>query len=432
MKCFILCQEEVDRIKETIFSEIENMFDNTPATKHLVLEHKIFINAMAPKDPGYIVMKEILVDLLSTQPSWGEKLPKAWIHLKMMINRKVEKGETVMSIETLGVINHENPVKELSDRELGLFLRLNHSQGEIIYFSLPGLRDQIVISPKFLVDALRSFVTDIRFCKGQRQKAIQSMNQNGILLLSDINDIWNGKKNFLKHKQYLLSLMGHLDIIATPRQYGESGALIKTDVFYVPSLVKTVFETQFLDERIASNAIGLSIKFNSKILPSAIGNRLIASCINIYPIQNYDGTLMLFSGLVILSVKPDIDLCLVLRQDRVDVYLCHRLSRSSIKRESSAGILECLKDMLVSILESYRVTSTEGKVKHDVPFHTEFVCFDISSPCYDRTKVDWMCRHGHTITTDIKSRWFINRVCISQFTVKVLLLWVTKCRGFRG
>jgi hypothetical protein len=51
----------------------------------------------------------------------------------------------------------------------------------IIYFPLPGLRDYIVISPSYVIDAFKSIVTDKMFCRGMRHKSVQSMNQDGIL-----------------------------------------------------------------------------------------------------------------------------------------------------------------------------------------------------------------------------------------------------------
>lgn len=168
------------------------MFKVTSALKHLVLEHEIFLNALDPKDPGYECLK--IVELVTSQPSWGEKLPKSWIHLKLMINRSVEGGDTIIKMETLRSIN-------LKKKDLQLFLKMHHSQREIIYFSVPNLRDHIVISPMLFVDTLRSLVK--RFCKSDRLKTIKSMNLNGLLRIEDINTIWKGNKQFVQHREYL-------------------------------------------------------------------------------------------------------------------------------------------------------------------------------------------------------------------------------------
>ena len=410
MKIRFIFQHEVDLKLNTIFAEIEDMFKDTAAMKHLVLENRIFLNALDSEDPGYDRLKEVLVELLCSQPSWGEKLPKAWIHLKLMINRTVEGGDNIISMQTLRSINLENPVQVLSENDLKLFLKMHHSQGEIIYFPLPGLKEHIVISPKFLVDALRSLVTDKRFCKGHRLQTIESMSRNGLLHLEDIRTIWKGNKQFLRYKEYLLPLMKHLDILATPRKYDRSGEYMRSDFYYVPSLVKTADDTQYLQESHCSNILGLSFKFHSKVLPPAIGYRLIASCVNMFEIKNYNGTVMLFSGMVVVSVKRHLDMAVILRSERVDIFLVHHLSRFHIVQDTASGIAECLKDILTSILEIYRVISSEATRSPDLPFHIEYPCFNMISPCYNQDKNEWKCSHDHNITKEIKAKWRINRV----------------------
>lgn len=386
------------------------MFKDTTALNHLVLEHRIFLNAMDPEDPEYEKLKQVLVELLCSQPSWGEKLPKSWIYLKMMINRAVEKGDRVMKMTTLRQINQDNPVQILSEKEIQLFLKMLHSQGEIIHFPLSELRDNVVIVPKFLVDALRSLVTDTQFCKGNRLRTIQSMNRTGLLKKEEILLIWKSNTEFRDHQGYLISLMEHLDILATPRKYGKSGTLMNSEIFYVPSLVQTVNDTSYLEDNLATRSLGLSFKFHSSVLPPSIGYRLIASCVGMYEIQRYNNKMMLFSGMVVVRVKRNLDLVVISRTDRVDIFLVHSSKRFEIPRDTAAGIYECMKDILISILESYRVTSSEGKIKHDVPFHTEFQCYNTTEPCYNQLQTSWTCKHGYTLGLDLKEKWCHNRV----------------------
>lgn len=387
------------------------MFDGTPALKHLVLEHRIFLNAIDPDDNGYEILKNVLVELLCIQPSWGEKLPKSWLYLKMMINRSLENGDAIMEMKQLKQINDTNPMQKLSDEDLQLFLKMQHAQGEIIYFSLFGLQDKIVISPQFLVDALRSFVTDKTFCEGYRLKTIESLSRNGLLKKKDIEEIWKNKKRFLEHKTYLLELMGHLDIIATPRIYSDVGSLLESDFYYVPSIVKVKDDISYFNQVLASKAIGLSFKFKSSVIPPAIGYRLIASCIDMFEVQRYNDNAMLFSGMVVLCVKTNLDLIVLLRSDKVDIFLLPSASRFDIVRDTATGITACFENILKSILEGYRETRSEPGFECELPFHTEYPCFDMVKPCYNRDEENWTCVHHHQITREMKYKWKVNRVC---------------------
>jgi hypothetical protein len=46
----------------------------------------------------------------------------------------------LLPFKMLEEINQDNPVKVLSKEEIVLFLQVQHAQGNIIYFPLPGLR----------------------------------------------------------------------------------------------------------------------------------------------------------------------------------------------------------------------------------------------------------------------------------------------------
>jgi hypothetical protein len=105
------------------------MFKDTQEIFHLVLQHRIFINAMNPEDPEITVLQNAIVEMICEQPSWGQKMPKPWIHLEMVINKKVEKGSKVITFEMVEKINQDNPVKVLNKEEIVLFLHVQHAQG---------------------------------------------------------------------------------------------------------------------------------------------------------------------------------------------------------------------------------------------------------------------------------------------------------------
>jgi hypothetical protein len=43
---------------------------------------------MNPEDPEIMVLQNAIVEMICEQPSWGGKMPKPWIHLEMVINKK--------------------------------------------------------------------------------------------------------------------------------------------------------------------------------------------------------------------------------------------------------------------------------------------------------------------------------------------------------
>ena len=388
------------------------MFENTEEMFHLVLKHRIFINAINPKDPEIAVLQNAVVEMICEQPSWGRKMPKPWIHLEMVTNKKVEKGLKVIPFKMVEEINQDNPVKVLSKEEIVLFLQVQHAQGNIIYFPLPGLRDYIVISPSYVIDAFKSIVTDKRFCKGQRLRSLQSMNRDGILGKLDINTIWEPTP-FLKHKDFIICLMCHLDILAEPRVYNPvNHSLIPSQFYYVPSMVSKGGYPSFLEsEDLASRSVGLSFKFHSAILPSAIGYRFMACCLDMWEVKTINEEKLLFSGLVVLIINRALMLLVSVKEQRIDAFLIHSASRHQIIPDLAASIRECLSDTLDRISDSYKIAS-EGNTAtgNDRAFHVEFTCNHVTSPCYFYGEENNTCLHTNKPLLDSSTIWFVYKV----------------------
>jgi hypothetical protein len=388
------------------------MFENTEEMFHLVLQHRIFINAMNPEDPEITVLQNAIVEMICEQPSWGGKMPKPWIHLEMVINKKVEKGSKVIPFKMVEEMNQDNPVKVLSKEDILLFLQVQHAQGNIIYFPLPGLRDYIVISPSYVIDAFKSIVTDKMFCTGMRRRSLQSMNRDGILLKLDINKIWKPTE-FLKHKDFIICLMCHLDILAEPRVYNpENHSLMPSQFYYVPSMVSKAGYPSFLEnEDIPSRSVGLSFQFHSSILPSAIGYRFMACCLDMWEVKTINGEKLLFSGLVILIINRALMLLVSVKERRIDAFLIHSASRHQIIPDLAASIRECLSDTLDRISDSYRIASGGNTAAgNNRAFHVEFTCNHVTSPCYFDGEKNNTCQHTNKPLLESSTVWYVDKV----------------------
>jgi hypothetical protein len=388
------------------------MFENTEEMFHLVLQHRIFINAINPKDPEIAVLQNAVVEMICGQPSWGVKMTKPWIHLEMVINKKVEKGFKVIPFKMVEEINQDNPVKVLSKEEIVLFLQVQHAQGNIIYFPLPGLRDYIVISPSYVIEAFTSFVTDKRFCTGKRLRSLQSMNRDGILDKVNINTIWESKQ-FLKHKDFLICLMCHLDILAEPRVYNpENHSLIPSQFYYVPSMVSKAGYPSFLEnEDLTSRSVGLSFKFHSTILPSAIGCRFMACCLDMWEEKTINEETLLFSGIVVLIINRALTLLVSVKEQRIDAFLIHSASRHQIIPDLAASIRECLSDTLDRISDCYKIASGGNTGPgNNRAFDVEFTCNHVTSPCYFDGEDNNTCLHTNQLLPESYTVWYVDKV----------------------
>ncbi|KAL3888345.1 hypothetical protein ACJMK2_000715, partial [Sinanodonta woodiana] len=64
----------------------------------------------------------------------------------------------VVSHSTVKQLNKEGTVRIEDSDELDLFLRYLHETGTVIYFSIEVLRDNVLLDPAWLIDALKILI----------------------------------------------------------------------------------------------------------------------------------------------------------------------------------------------------------------------------------------------------------------------------------
>ncbi|CAG2187826.1 unnamed protein product [Mytilus edulis] len=150
------------------FLEIEKMFSGSMLLSHLVIKDQIFVNAKNARDPEMAKIKKIITEQAFQQPTWGQELPKCFIPLDVEFDSLLSRNIPLITIEHMRKINSLQPVRPLTEDEMKVFLKFQHSVGRILYFEEPKLDECIILAPTHLIDAFKSIVTDRRFCAGDR------------------------------------------------------------------------------------------------------------------------------------------------------------------------------------------------------------------------------------------------------------------------
>ena len=86
-------------------------------------------------------------------------MPNAWIPLELEIAELTAAGMQIMSLKEIYALNNACEVSTLSTEDIKTFLKIQHSLGKIVYFDTPQLKDYVVISPLYMVEVMKSFVT---------------------------------------------------------------------------------------------------------------------------------------------------------------------------------------------------------------------------------------------------------------------------------
>ncbi|VDI01153.1 Hypothetical predicted protein [Mytilus galloprovincialis] len=188
-------------------------------------------------------------------------------------------------MDELNDINKQNDKIALTSAQLKSFLKVNHALGKLIYFDEAGLRDNVIIDPVFLVDVLRSIVTDDQFWPEHLKEILKSLKESGKLLKRDLYEIW--KQDCFHQKD------------------DEDGS----DFFLVPCMISNKREeSQQIDH---DRSIHLAYRFKEEVVPPAILYRFIATFISIWKLRvsAKSSRLMIFTDSADIGIPCGTDLC---------------------------------------------------------------------------------------------------------------------------
>ncbi|VDI03956.1 Hypothetical predicted protein [Mytilus galloprovincialis] len=215
-----LVKGDVEEQRTSLENSIEELFQNHGGKKHLQYKPLIFVNARNKEDEELATLKKQLVDVALDHPRCGELMPTKFVPLELQLARKVEENKKILTMDELNDINKQNDKIALTSAQLKSFLKVNHALGKLIYFDEAGLRDNVIIDPVFLVDVLRSIVTDDQFWPEHLKEILKSLKESGKLLKRDLYEIWKQDcfREIWAHNDYIVDMLVHLDIMCRPKR----------------------------------------------------------------------------------------------------------------------------------------------------------------------------------------------------------------------
>ncbi|CAG2194354.1 unnamed protein product [Mytilus edulis] len=406
-----LVKGDVEEQRTSLENSIEELFQNHGGKKHLQYKPLIFVNARNKEDEEIATLKKQLVDVALDHPRCGELMPTKFVPLELQLARKVEKNKKILTMDELNDINKQNDKIALTSAQLKSFLKVNHALGKLIYFDEAGLRDNVIIDPVFLVDVLRSIVTDDQFWPEHLKEILKSLKESGKLLKRDLYEIWKQDcfREIWAHNDYIVDMLVHLDIICRQKD-DEDGS----DFFLVPCMISTKREdSQQIDH---DRSIHLAYSFKEEVVPPAILYRLIATFISIWKLRvsAKSSRLMIFTDSADVKINEDHDMRFDIQGNRFIVTVSHKETKTSIVPSIASTAQECLTHAITNISNFYFSVSGDSACNRDLPFTIQ-----IGIPCrtdlcfFDHTlsAKEWICpEHKTKHKTNDVSIWFADKL----------------------
>ncbi|XP_063438358.1 uncharacterized protein LOC134719283 [Mytilus trossulus] len=407
-----LVKGDVEEQRTSLENSIEELFQNHGGKQHLQYKPLIFVNARNKEDEEIATLKKQLVDVALDHPRCGELMPTKFVPLELQLARNVEENKKILTMDELNDINKQNDKIALTSAQLKSFLKVNHALGKLIYFDEAGLRDNVIIDPVFLVDVLRSIVTDDQFWPEHLKEILKSLKESGKLLKKDLYKIWKQDcfREIWAHKDYIVDMLVHLDIMCRPKD-DEDGS----DFFLVPCMISTKREdNQQIDH---DRSIHLAYRFKEEVVPPAILYRFIATFISIWKLRvsAKSNRLMIFTDSADVKIDGDHDMRFDIQGNRFIVTLSHKEKNISIVPSIASTVQECLTHAIINISNFYFSVSEDSACDRDLPFTIQ-----IGIPCgrdlcfFDHilsSKGEWKCPdHNTKHKTKLVSKWFADKL----------------------
>ena len=209
--------EDKEKQKDDYFDEALKSLSGSPALKH-VHRKKFLINNLDDNEDFGKIRKEVEC-LAKQQRYWGEVRPAKWISLERKFLGLKSEGKEIITFDDVKNVDSKSEMPIVDDDELRFFLKFQHSLGNILYYETPLLMNYVILSPQWIIDAFRCFITHVKDKDPQQLKDWENYEKKAILtqeLIDEILDHTEVNKYFRGYKKQVIEYMEHLDMIAKP------------------------------------------------------------------------------------------------------------------------------------------------------------------------------------------------------------------------
>ncbi|XP_076088739.1 uncharacterized protein LOC143059137 [Mytilus galloprovincialis] len=373
--------------KEKLTDSIEKLFEHHTGRKHLQINPLFFVNARDENDLEVDELRKAIVEVAFAHPSWGEPMPTVCVPLDLQLMEHAKNGQKIMSLDEIEKVNATNETMVLTASQLTTFLKLQHALGKYIYFSEGQLSKYVVIDPSYLVEVLKSVVTEEEFWPENEEirKIYLSLRHEGILRKADLLTIWGQQeyRHIQAYNDYLINMLIHLDILIEPRSnfLVDTGAEIQTQTYYVPCMIKQKAKRPKVK---SDSSIHLAYAFSEDVIPPAFLYRFLGTSMSMWKIKS------MFTDCAIVSVDDCHELILYAEGKRFVIELVHKTNKKSIIGTVASTVQECLTRAIIEISKFYwSATDSDSSTDLESTKKTisEFSCFNVDEKTGNQQRI---------------------------------------------
>ena len=325
-------------------------------SNHLIVREEFFINARELHGDTLGRIQSALLEYGKSYPNYGQVIPQTWRHLHLKLDELRSEGKKIISFEEMQRMNNklQSPLEE---EELRIFIRFLHDMGYCLHFDEGQLSKFIILEPKWIIDAMKVFVTCDTFgFRFWEKRKWAKMRSTGQVEESYIIQQWRArdKESFQQYSEYLLLVLEKLDILCRAKMYGHKGEDVRANFYTVPCMVNSSVPED-LQQQLQQPTVDMCYIFPS-VVPVAIFNRLICACLVLWPV--YQGHL--YSGLVVLKSGQFHCIVLQMKDGKIQVSIFHVESLNKVDMYLCRTVRQFLNTALTDIMKTYKSSNADN------------------------------------------------------------------------
>ena len=257
-----------EKKKKQAISELASHYRGKDYAK-LIPDTLIIDNTSSGKgeleDPNIDKMRNAIIDI--TKNKLIVKTPIGWILFRKVLEALNE------NVVSLSLANDVGAVCKIPPKDVPQALSFYHDLGAVLYYpQLSGLKNKVIVNPKFFVDALgKIFTFEGSATYPGHSKEWQTFHQYGILIQSLYVAVWKECGN-LKPEDFIEVLL-HFRLAAEvcvkicPSQYKQ---------YFIPAILKLCQDDTAVASHSKEMASPLHITFDTRFVPPGFFTRFIA------------------------------------------------------------------------------------------------------------------------------------------------------------
>ncbi|XP_060559989.1 uncharacterized protein LOC132720026 isoform X2 [Ruditapes philippinarum] len=283
------------------FKEVKDLFAGTDVRKHIYDRTFAVANVDMSDDDDVIDELRKTIYQIGEETAFQKLIPAKWIPLEMALLENRHKH--IVTLNDVKEMDSRNDLPIGEEDQIKEFLKYHHGKGTLVFFDEEGLKDHVILSPQFLIDAFKCIITSKTICEGSSQlyQLWKKMKNMAVLEKEIISAVWSKERNteYFNWSDILLNFLKRHRILAELQSDDNATDLVGMGKYMIPSFLKRYCSKETADSflsRKSFSSVILGISLDNTTVLNTVYERITAAALGRWPPIKYEEQYLVFEN----------------------------------------------------------------------------------------------------------------------------------------